>query len=220
MRFLTTFNGKTLLYCSALACALIVERTSHSYIKDEEIGVIFRMKIGWQFGWTIILCECLSCLTDILLDPYLGLLTQILWLYLLMNCFLSDTKKASLMNMSSEFVPVWQLPSSRDALSGFLRCVVARHQGFISTHRLTVSLKLSGTSPDGTSRKGKETTQSRTVDLAASSKLFEVGPLGCVSCFTVQASQAVGWIQFRHFGNLVKGGCKQCQELNGRLQFR
>lgn len=159
------------------------------YIKDEQIGRIF---------WI---------LNIVLLDPHLFLLTQIMscdytcW-WIASSLILT---KASLMSMSSVFVPVWQPPSFRDSLSGFLRCVVARHSGFISTHQLTVPLKLSGTSPDGSSKRGKGTMQSRTVDLAASSKscCLKLGPWLCVSCFTVQASQAVGWIEFRHFGNFV-----------------
>lgn len=132
-----------------------------------------------------------------------------------MNCFLSDVikkKEAPLLNKSSEFLPIWQPQSSQDALSGFPRCIVARHQAFISTHQLTVSLKLSGPSPDGTSKREKETTQSRTVDLAASSKscCLKLGLVAlclCASSSTVQASQAVSRIEFRQLGNLVKDGC-------------
>ena len=77
--------------------------------------------------------------------------------------------KASLMKTSSEFVPVWQLPSSRDALSGFLRCVVARfYQQHTPAH--CVAETFWNASRWHTSKRGKETTQRRTVDLAGSSK--------------------------------------------------
>lgn len=112
--------------------------------------------------------------------------------------------------------------SSRDALLGYLRCSAVRPQGFISTQLLTLLLKLSGTSPAGTSVKGKDTKQIRTVDLATSTKscCWIWASWLCVSCLTLQAAaQAVRWIEFRPPGHLVKGGCNHWEKLNVRPQL-
>lgn len=120
--------------------------------------------------------------------------------------------------------PPPQLPT-RDSRSGFLGCIVARRQGFISAQQLTVPLKPSGTSPKGPSRGGGGRAGgggSRRADLAASSEsgclrqcLVAAGL--CVSSFTVHVS--VGRIESRHSCNLVKGGCLRCGGLNVTPEF-
>lgn len=95
------------------------------------------------------------------------------------------------MNISLEFVPIWQPTSSWDALSGFLRCTAARHRAFIGVDQLAVTLKVSETDPDGTSirRKWDHAEQDGRSGSLFKDLLFESSL--CVSSFTVQASQAV-----------------------------
>lgn len=105
--------------------------------------------------------------------------------------FSFKVKKKCFPCVSSESVPVWQLPSSLDALSDFRRCISARHRAFISTHQLTVSLKLSGTCPDGTSKRGEgdHAEQDGRFGSLFKELLFEVGPRGSVFvCFLFHCS--------------------------------